>query len=387
MYKRGGAALAGILAPCSSLLFSFPASHFMVIKRFGAHCSSSQQAKWYKTSRHEARHLAGQLAVAGKPLQNSCPKHCCKSAIKCSDSRLREAAGDSSELPLAPPAEVWTGTSSRMCLLKGYKRVKPGSQLIVSVPERTTSAFVRQHRLREKKSASSSWASCWKPPPARHSLWCHDPCWGGTFLSKLGSSSFSAFSSSCFSWLLILGVPPARCQSQPSSPSPSSQSADTGSASLLLTVIHLIPIYKIFLKFNLNLDISYLKRKHCTAKQLKVVQDHFHTEAGPGYGSSPGWSRLFLIFGYWPQGEGIDCSEIWAGDFTHFPSLCNDVGCWARLGTCVPHAPRLHRLQVCGLFVILPALLLLWQLLAPFLPGVCCSGLASFWKEHGSTSG
>lgn len=67
------------------------------------------------------------------------------------------------------------------------------------------------------------------------------------------------------------------------------------------------------------------------------MQDHFHTEAGPGYGTSPGWSRPFLIFGYWPQGEGIDWSEMWAGDFTHFPSLCNDVGCWARLGTCVPH--------------------------------------------------
>lgn len=174
---------------------------------------------------------------------HSHPKHCCKSVIKCSDSRLREAAGDSSpELPLAAPAEVWTGTRSRTCLLKGCKYVKPGSQIITSVPEHTRSTSVWQHRLSEKKSASRSWASFWKTPPTRHSLWCHDPCWSRTPLCKLGSSSFSAFSSCCFSWLLILGIPPPSSQSQPSSPPPSSESADIGSTSLLLTGIKLIPI-------------------------------------------------------------------------------------------------------------------------------------------------
>lgn len=76
---------------------------------------------------------------------HSHPKHCCKSAIKCSDSGLREAAGDSSpEPPLAAPAEVWIGTSSRMCLLKGCKYVKSGSQIIMSVTEHTRSAPVWQ---------------------------------------------------------------------------------------------------------------------------------------------------------------------------------------------------------------------------------------------------
>lgn len=137
---------------------------------------------------------------------HSHPQHCCKSVIKCSDSRLREAAGDSSpEPPLAAAAEVWTGTSSRMCLLKGRKYVKPASQIIVSLPEHTRSAFVCQHRLSEKKSASRSWASFWKTSPIRHFLWGHDPCWSRTLLCKLGSSS-SAFSSCCSSWASHLPV-------------------------------------------------------------------------------------------------------------------------------------------------------------------------------------
>lgn len=76
-----------------------------------------------------------------------------------------------------------------------------------------------------------------------------------------------------------------------------------------------------FLEFNLNLDVLYLKRKHGTAEQLKVVQHPFHTETGPGYGISPGCRRPFFIFGYRPLGEGTDWSEIWAGALTHFPSL------------------------------------------------------------------
>lgn len=51
------------------------------------------------------------------------------------------------------------------------------------------------------------------------------------------------------------------------------------------------------------------------------MQDPFHTEAGPGYGTSPGCSRPFFIFEFWPLGEETDWSEVWAGGLTHFPSL------------------------------------------------------------------
>lgn len=56
-----------------------------------------------------------------------------------------------------------------------------------------------------------------------------------------------------------------------------------------------------FLEFNLNLDILYLRREHNTAKPLKAVQDPFHTEAGPGYGTSPGAAghSSYLGAGLW----------------------------------------------------------------------------------------